>query len=165
MSGSTAIPATPFPFAASDHRRPAAISRLIPPPPRPTLFNEMKILPILLMELILASGCAHTGPVLLCQASVENHTPRDLHNFRIIHHPTERILSSNQILAGKDIGLGVPHPELKATSATLTWEDPMWGHRQVEVQIPPPEGTARLKQLIYSIGPSGLVDVRLVPCE
>lgn len=121
------------------------------------------LLPLTVL-LLWMSGCAHTPPVLLCNVSVQNQASRELRNFRIVHHPTERILSTSQILADRSVELGVPNPELKATSATLSWDDPMWGPRRVEVLIPKPEGSIQPRQLLYAIGTSGLVDVRFIPC-
>lgn len=125
----------------------------------------MKILlQSLALSLLLLAGCAHTPPVLLCNVSIQNRTPREIQNFRIVHHPSERMLTTSQILADRSVELGVPHPELKATSATLSWDDAMWGARRVDVLIPHPDGMKQPSQLVYAIGPSGLVDVRFISC-
>lgn len=129
-----------------------------------SLLFRMKTLLPLLMLLWIAAGCAHTPPVLLCNAAVENDTSRDILDFRIIHHPTERMLTANRILAGSSIQLGVPHPELKATSATLTWQDALWGPRRIDVLIPHPSGAGRRRQLIYTIHASGLAEAAFAPC-
>jgi len=121
------------------------------------------LLPLALM-LLWMTGCAHTPPVLLCNVSIQNHTPRELRNFRIVHHPTERILATSQILPERSVELGIPNPELKATSATLSWDDAMWGPRHVDVLIPKPERVQQPSQLLYAIGISGLVDVHFIPC-
>lgn len=71
---------------------------------------------------------------------------------------------ASQVLPERSIELGIPNPELKATSATLTWEDAMWGPRRVDVLIPKPEGLTPPSQLLYSIGASGLVEVHFIPC-
>jgi hypothetical protein len=142
-----------------------SIARLIHSPAPRTLNSVMKklILPLALLGLSLA-GCAHTPPVLLCNVSIQNRTPRELRNFRIVHHPTERILTTHQILPDRSVELGIPHPELKATSATLSWKDAMWGPRRVDVLIPQPNGMKQPSQLIYAIGTSGRVDVQFIPC-
>lgn len=124
----------------------------------------MKTLPFALILLCIASGCAHTAPVLLCNAAVENDTSRDILDFRVVHHPTERMLTASRILAGSSIQLGIPHPELKATSATLTWQDALWGSRRIDVPIPHPTGAGSRRQLIYTIHASGLAEVAFTPC-
>ncbi len=126
--------------------------------------DEMKILPLILLLLLFVAGCAHTPPVRLCTVTIQNRTPRELQNFRIVHHPTERMLTTRQILPERSVELGVPHPELKATSATLSWEDSLWGPRRVDVLIPQANGVKQPSQLLYTIGSSGRVDVLFIPC-
>jgi len=122
------------------------------------------LLPLALL-LLWMTGCAHPPPVLLCNVSIQNRTLRELRNFRIVHHPTDRMLTTSQILPERSVELGIPNPELKATSATLSWEDEMWGARRVDVLIPKPEGLKQPSQLLYAIGNSGLVDVHFIPCD
>jgi len=166
MCCSTATPATPFLSGGSDGCQTVLhISRLIHSRTSRTLNPVMKklILPLVLLVLSLV-GCAHTPPVLLCNVAIQNRTPRDIRNFRIVHHPTERILTTSQILPDRSAELGVPNPELKATSATLSWEDALWGAHRVDVLIPHVDGMKQPSQLLYAIGTSGLVDVRFIPC-
>ena len=113
---------------------------------------------------ILAAGCAH-APTLLCSAMIHNDTPRELRNFRIVHHPTQRIIAGNQLLPGSDFALGLDHYTLKASSATLSWVDPLLGPREATLFIPSRADLAGPQQLIYDLQASGQASIRFSPCR
>ena len=124
----------------------------------PRLLNAVAILALL------ASGCVHP-PTVLCSAMIHNDTSRVLHNFRIVHHPSQRILAGNQLLPDSDFSLGLDHYTLRATSATLSWEDPVLGRRETTLVIPACPEASGPQRLIYDLQSSGRASIRFSPCR
>ncbi len=122
------------------------------------------LLPAFVIFVLLASGCAHP-PTVLCSAMIHNDTSRELRNFRIVHHPSQRILAGNRLLPGSDFSLGLDHYTLKATSATLSWEDPVLGMRETTLSIPACADATGPQRLVYDLQSSGQASIRFSPCR
>ena len=122
------------------------------------------LLPLFAILVLWMTGCQHP-PTVLCSAMIHNDTPRELRNFRIVHHPTQRILAGNQLLPGSDFALGLDHYTLKATSATLSWVDPLLGPRETTLFIPRQIDSAAPQRLIYDLQSSGQASIRFSPCR
>lgn len=120
------------------------------------------IIPALL--LVLLAGCA--GPrVLLCGGRIHNASGRDLRDIRIVHQPTQQMLTNNLLLAGSDVDLAFADREMKATAATIEWHDAGLGPRQATLVLPR-HGESRVPQrLVYDIDGTGQVQARLIPCH
>lgn len=127
---------------------------------QPCFCKTFYLLPLLFF---IVAGCA--GPkVLLCGGRVHNASGTELHDLRIVHQPTGKMLTANLVLAGHGVELDFDDRELRATSATVEWNDAASGRQQADVPLPRRAVSAGPQRLVYDIRADGKVAVRLTPC-
>jgi hypothetical protein len=121
-----------------------------------------KICPLAGLLFFLLAGCAGHR-VQLCGGRIHNASGRELRDIRIVHQPTGQMVMNNLLPAGGDIDLFFTDLELKATSATIAWEDGQ-GPRQATLVLPRHGGGSGLQRLVYEISQGGRAQARLIPC-
>jgi hypothetical protein len=95
--------------------------------------------------------------------AIHNGSGRELRNIRVVHHETRKVITSNSLLPGCDFLLEFDAGEMKAKTATFVWEDPLFGTREVFLELPHGESTSGPQWLVYTISTSGQVTAKLVP--
>lgn len=124
----------------------------------------LKICPLAIALIFLLAGC-NSQRVLICGGRIHNAAGRELSDITIVHQPTGQMLRNNLLPAESDVDLAFADRELRATSATIEWNDTVGGPQQVTLALPSNGGTAGPQRLIYEIHGAGQVQARLVPCH
>lgn len=114
--------------------------------------------------LLLTAGCATTH-LKFSGGRIHNGTGREVRNLRIVHHPTEQLLTCSALLPGRDLALRFEERELLATSATLAWDDARFGPQIVSLDLTRLTAAGGPNLLIYTLDPTGHVNVRLSAAE
>ncbi len=121
---------------------------------------------LILILVVFASGCASTSHQLtLCGGMIQNRSGRELRDVRVVHYPTQKVVMTNVLLAGRSFRLGFEERALMATMATITWEDPDLGLQQSTLSLPVTDHQDDPRWLIYQITADGKVSVSLNPCQ
>lgn len=121
---------------------------------------------LLLVLIALMSGCAHHEK-LLNQGIVVNNTASRLTEIKVLHTPTNRFVSINQILPYETFSLGFFEKKMQGEKAVVSWKSDQsdFVHKR-EVILPVSEPSLRpstdAMTLIYTIVPSGEVSVQMV---
>ena len=105
------------------------------------------------LVLVLLAGCVQPT-VMINGGAIHNGSGRELRNIRVVHNETRKVVIGNSLLPDRDFVLEFNASELKARTATLSWDDPLLGSRKVVVELPHGENTNGPQRLIYYISPT-----------
>lgn len=123
-------------------------------------------LAVLLLTTVLLAGCS-PSPVFLNQGLVVNGSNQLLENVRIVHRPTNRFMSVNQLLPQESFSLGFFEQRMLGKKAEVSWRVGASGKTySTELLLPDQNSIQRSQQpliLVYTLAAGGLVRVHLEP--
>lgn len=129
------------------------------------IINQLVTIAIIAVVLCL-SGCLQPK-FILNQALIINDTPYRLYDIKILHQPTNRFTSINQLLPHNSYSFGFSAQQMLGHEATITWRE---GENSpintVHLTLPkkaPLDFDSNHMTLIYTIDAIRNIDVALIP--
>lgn len=95
---------------------------------------------------------------------IYNSSTQEMHNVRIVHEPTKKVVTTNSILPNRSFNLGFEGQALMANYALFTWTDDSGRRHEQIVDLPRPlRKNEEMHEIIYTIDRKGKISVRITP--
>ena len=132
------------------------------------------------MKHLLTSLFICTACITICASCTTTHKPRykvshgtiynsstkEIHDVRVVHEPTKKVVATNSILADRSFDLGFEEQMLRADYAVFTWTDDAGNHHEQIVHLPHPlKKSEEMHEVIYTIDQRGKVLVSVTPLD
>ena len=96
--------------------------------------------------------------------TIYNSSTQEIHDVRVVHEPTKRVVATNSILPDRSFDLGFEGQMLMANYAVFTWTDDAGNRHEQMVPLQRPlKKNEEIHEVIYTIDQSGKVSVSITP--
>ena len=128
----------------------------------------LTVLFICTVWVIICANCAITNKqrYKVSHGTIYNSSTQEIHNIRVVHEPTKKVVATNSILPDRSFDLGFEEQMLMANYAVFTWTDDAGKYHEQIVYLPRPfKKIKEMHEVIYTVDQRGKIIVSVTPLD